>query len=243
MRLKSLASILAVLALAVPAITGAAGNNLSWDACGSDGVVLKEFACDRNTGAHVVLGSTRPYTDLPAVVGMSAELDLVVPSTGWPDWWRFFVEGACRRASLSATFLDPAFGAGVCADPWQGRATGIVMSYLLESSWYGLARLQLSSALPTGDSVAVAANEQIYLFTVRFDHQLTVGSGACTGCRLPVCILLRRVTLHQPIGVGDYTYNGPDERDNVFWQSSSLPSGCFVATRNRTWGAIKGMYR
>lgn len=232
-----------LLAMLAASPIHAVGNNLSWDACGSDGEFLRSFACGENTGADVLVGSVRPHMDLPAVVGMSAELVFVAPSTAWPDWWQFHTEGACRRASLSAAFVDPAFGNGACLDPWQGQAIGGVASYSLAGVAFGTARLHLSCAVLSSNTVPISTDEHTFLFTLRIDHQRTIGTGACAGCATPMCLMLRSVTLHQPEGVGDYSWNGPDERDHVLWQPSSFPAGCYVPTQNRTWGAIKSLYR
>lgn len=243
MRPRSFVAVLLASCLAWSSAARAGGNNLSWDACGSDGTLLKAFACDRNTGADVLVASTRLPLDVPHVIGVSGEIDLVTPFATWPDWWRFFANGTCRRTSLGALFTDPGSGAGACTDPWAGIAVGAVMGFSIDPVPFGLARVQVSSSVANENAVALAEGDHVFVFALRIDHQRTVGADACTGCQTPVCILLRRLTLHQPVGEGDHSYFGPDERDEVFWQSSSLPNGCFVPTRNRTWGAIKGMYR
>ena len=65
------------------------GINLSWDDCGSYGVSNKQFACDTNVGADVLVVSFRVNTPLPDFIGAQAILS-VRGSSALPDWWKHY---------------------------------------------------------------------------------------------------------------------------------------------------------
>ena len=72
----------------------------------------------------------------------------------------------------------------------------------------------------------------------------TVGTDACGGCMVPVCLMLNLVRIAQPPGTpgGDIEVSNPLVSNYVTWQGASLFL-CLTPTVNRTWGQVKSLYR
>jgi len=81
----------------------------------------------------------------------------------------------------------------------------------------------------------------------------TVGTGACAGCQTGVCIVFNSILLNTPILANDRTLSGPSngtDSNYCMWQGGGNPTvgvitGCPAATptKQRTWGAVKALYR
>jgi hypothetical protein len=73
----------------------------------------------------------------------------------------------------------------------------------------------------------------------------TVGTGSCSGCSLPACIVLNECKAQQPAGVGDFTVinEGPGLTRWVTWNGSPTNCPAGTPTQSRTWGAVKNLYR
>lgn len=92
--------IFAVLAIAVfcGSAAQATGIDLFWDDCGPFGVFRKDFACDSNTGAQLLLvGSFNPPEGIQEFLGISAQVDIRSSSSPLPDWWALG-PAQCRSA-------------------------------------------------------------------------------------------------------------------------------------------------
>lgn len=236
----------ALAALATPA-SHAAGINLSWDDCGAYGVENKSFACDRNAipGTASIIGSFVPPTGTTAIIGEEVVLDV---NDGWyrtiPDWWQFINVGSCRRTALSASADFTAYQS--CADYWAGLALGGATAYLTPyRNDPSQARLLLVFATAMTNAGPVDEHLEYYAFRVTISGAKSVGTDACTGCSREMCIRFTKLTLTQPVGVGDFLIWTSDQRPWVTWQGTNLVVGCnaVIPTRNTTWGALKALYR
>mgnify|MGYP003575139395 FL=1 len=92
--------ILALVVVSVPLSAlpskAASGINLAWNDCGAHGAYIEGFACDRNTGASVLVASFAPPADVDSLGGVEAIIDALSESTTVPSWWQFQSAGACR---------------------------------------------------------------------------------------------------------------------------------------------------
>lgn len=119
------------------------------------------------------------------------------------------------------------------------------MSYAVGYGGPDRARLVLIIAAPTSQ-VPFEAGVEYYAFRLLLSQENSVGAGACGGCDAPVCIVMNQLTIGQPAGMGDYVLQSAADRNYVTWQGGDIGgAGCPIATpaRNRTWGAIKSLYR
>ena len=248
-------SFLAVVALILlgPAAARAQGGiNLSWDDCGTFGHELKSFACDTNSGNDVLYVSVSSDIALPQLVGVELEVLFAFSNgTTVSPWWHLEA-GGCRPSSLTGRF-DFTGGPGSCYDVWLGQASGGV-NWQSGYTQPSFARLRGVAAIP--GSTSAPTGTEMYVFGFVIQHQKTVGNGSCAGCGDPACIVLTQVKMVQTVGVGDYVYTQPLNRQTASWACPSTyyfggppfePSGCFsncpVPARKKSWGTIKSLYR
>lgn len=213
------------------------GLNLSWGECGYAGAVSKTFACNTNTGSHVLVASFAAGPGL-CLVGCWGQLDLQTSGAVLPAWWQFRNSGFCRQTALSgsAEFSSPA-----CLGIWQSVASFGVAAYEIGLGGANRARVTASVSLPI-ECQALPGGTETGAFKLILNNDKTIGTGACPGCEENACIVFNslHLTLH------DLTVTELDvplDRNFVTWQGE-LPD-CPGATpaRNRTWGAVKTLYR
>lgn len=241
--LKILPAALCV-SMAIPAISRAAGINLSWDDCGPAGVSNKDFACETNSGGATLIGSFVAPSGINALVGIYASLDLWSSpdsvATAMPDWWQIGGTG-CRSGSISTSY-DFVTGPYSCIDPWGGAATG-GQDYALGVPSSNHARLRLIGAVPVQDSVALTENGEYYAFRVYINFHHTAGSGACRGCDAPVSIALSSMTLSQPAPRAGVVLNEAANSNVATWQGGVGLSPNRSSPQAVTYGQIRGLFR
>ena len=245
----------AALIIASAGSARAMGINLGWLDCAGQGSYqhTRTFACDTNSGGgHTLVGTFIAPQGMSAVTGYSAVLDLQTSGATLAPWWqlRASLPAGCRPASMSHS-ADFTSGPSSCFDYWQGGAIGGA-SAEYPTTAANKARLKAIAALPFGDSriTSIAAGTEVYTFKLTINNAKTVGLGACAGCSDEVCIALNSVLITQTPGApnGNFMLVNPAVSNHVMWQGWSPADpfqGCplVVPTRDRTWGAIKAIYR
>lgn len=235
-----LLSLTAVLMLAANAAFAAAGINLSWTSCGALGTSTKTFACAANTGSDVMVASYVAPSGTTGITGMEAVIDIQSSTPTMPDWWLFKNAGTCRQTALSSL---PA-GASCDGDYWAGQASGGISAYITPYlSATNRARLLIIYAVPSNLAGPVDADVEYFAFTTTITHAKSVGTGSCAGCETPMCIVLNEIKLTQGVGIGDFRI-GTAAANNIITFQGESPSNCLtVPVKNRTWGAVKSLYR
>lgn len=219
------------------------GLNLAWNDCiaggGSSDVV---FACDSNTGPNFLLQmSVVVPPGITALQGVTVEVGACMVGTPLP-WWQTLA-GQCRANAISMTF-DPTANWTSCPDLWQGNP--VVQFFQVENST-GHLKLNGTAVLPEGTTLAVPADgTEIYLGRIEIRRSKTIGAGSCAGCGYPVGLALFAVRVLQVRPAPDFWITQPATRNWASWNLGWDPGGwslCYVPTQNRTWGAIKSLYR
>jgi hypothetical protein len=239
----------ALAALLVAPAHAASTINLRWDAClGDGGVANKSFACDTNVGTERLLGSFVPPMDMFGTTGSEIAVDLGTFGPALPAWWTFKNVGTCRQSSLAINAVVPAT-AVACVDWASGQATAILVAYIPLTS--SSARITAVTTLPLPLLEGPIAGTENYAFTLTINHLKTVGTGACAGCDVPMCIALRQITIKNEPPQGSVLLaigRQPSDKLSdsfVLWQAPPGQTSCAhsVPARNRTWGEVKSLYR
>jgi hypothetical protein len=198
-------------------------------------------ACTTNTGTvTTVFGSIiLPAVTRVGFVGTQSVLDVGTSAATLPDWWR---ADACRAAAFSIAG-DAAMG-GSCPTLWDvvppagSNLTG----------QYGLhgpdgERLLLGTVLASTDAYDLVGDGQteLSIFKLTILRTKTVGTGSCAGCLAPVTLMLNEVNV-QTLTDSPATFlriTAPIANNWISYNAGFLP----VAAKNRTWGAVKALYR
>lgn len=244
--LLSVLTLAAVAGLATSALA-APGLNLSWNDCSSAGTVNRTFACGVNTGSNLAVGSFLAPAGITAMTGNEAVLDLISSSSPLPAWWDFTNAGACRQTSLSVNFVLSATTTSACVDYWSGQAAGGIAAYRTNSTINptpapNRARIVAAYAVAPDLAAPIDADTEYFSLNIVINNQKTTGAGNCLGCSDPVCIVLNSINITQPVGVGDFLVSDAATSRAITWQGTG-PDCNTVPTQNRTWGAVKALYR
>jgi hypothetical protein len=226
--------------LALTSSTALAGGvNFAWTECLSGGGVSnRTFACNTNTGTNVAIGSfmlTQPMADF---VSVEVVVDLQAQDPALPAWWTFSpAVGNCRGSVLSMTF-DFSVLAGGCADPFGQPATGSLANYSPNGN---RARALGVAAIDAGAPAAVSDATEYYGVRMAITNAKTAGAGNCAGCNIPVALVLNSINA---VGLTGNEFNGNVIASNcITWQSATAGTCAATPTQNKTWGAIKSIYR
>ncbi len=241
--------LLTLLLLAAPAApASASGFSMAWDQCfESGGASQRLFACDADTGMDVLAVSVVPPADMPQFMGASVIIGVFVTSGDLPPWWQT-AAGQCRADAIVPSFDPTALPLTPdCPSLWGDTVP--VQGWVIQQGLDGPGTFRINSAasVPPGYERMVYGNVESYLVEqVIFLHAKTVGADACEGCGTGACLRLTELTLSQPAGVGDYVvYNEayPGSSGATFNAQGGNNSPCATPTVNRTWGAVKSLYR
>jgi len=266
--------LLALAACAIPAVAvpasaavSAPGVNIRWDNCFADGGVWnKLFACDTNTGSESLVLSYALDTQMTNVSGNEIIVDFSSPNSTLPAWWSFKNVGTCRQTSLSLTLTPPA-GMAQCLE-WAPSAlqAGGIGAFATGFFGPGWGRITAATAVPQPDLATIEPDNEYFLASLVINHAKTVGTGACTGCDVPVCIVFQRLRVDTPTAANDRTLShGANFQGSqiAYWQNgyaSNVSVNCnqfggncettftcvpYSATQARgsTWGQVKSLYR
>jgi hypothetical protein len=246
--------------LLVPARALAAqGMNLAWVHCmGDGGVQNQSFACNTNTGAHIMHGSFVLGSDFPNVIATEIILQLAADSPALPAWWQLKNPGSCRQPYLAGVFLPDPLNV-VCVDWSNGQMVGGIGAYCTVTfpcaapvPSPNAAVIKAINAVAQSSAMTLTAGVEYYDFSLSISNGKTVGSGACDGCTTPVCIVLNSINV---VDIGNLhprklTTGTVPGSNFVTWQGGGSPNvggviGCPAATptQRSTWGSVKSLYR
>ena len=234
---------LALLLLAGTAsLATADGLMLRWQDCSGDGGVQnRSFACDSNSGSNSLVGSFSLGIPLSDVNGDELVLDLASAGVTLPDWWRFRSAGSCRQLALTIAAHD---GIG-CPDLFELQASMNIASYVVGTFGPNSARILSVNAVPPSLTVELAGGQEYAIARWSISNVKTVGTGACSGCATPVCILfnIAHITTYGDLNNAIIANAAFPGSNFASWQSAGTTVCIRTPTRNSTWGAVKSLYR
>lgn len=233
-------------AFAVPSSAQSYGvSSLAWSDCGAAGVSARTFACNTNTGSEQLVVSFRPPAGVTDAFEYDADLIVgVIDFTTVPDWWNFLTPSGCRRTSVTVS-ANLSFPSGACEDPWTGLAFALVSASPLITTGGGAMvreRLHVTVALPNASPVPLDPATDYYGLRMSISHAKTTGTGACTGCSQPMCITLGSTSLLTNPANPQQLVFSQTPIHSVSWNGGQTCDR-LVAVKNRTWGALKTLYR
>lgn len=242
--MKKIATLtVALLALSASYALAAGGLYLHFNGCTLDGGTFSSsFACDVNTGSEALIASVVIPADMPMFLGTSAIVDVSVDAPALPDWW-LTATGQCRANAITMSF-DPAVLATACPDIWGGTPNLSVFQVQQYLHGANTVRLNGGAAIPAGQEISLIADGTTELNAARvtINHSKSTGVGACAGCTFGACLVLQECYLQQPAGFPVYRVTTPIA-NVVTFNSGSLQCTGATPSKNRTWGAVKGLYR
>jgi hypothetical protein len=241
-----------LLALSATVAAAGPGVGLRWNACLSDGGLLnKNFACSSNTGTNLLVGTFEMGADLLQTSGNEVVIDLASASNPLPAWWAFKNAGTCRQTALAMNFTYSATAIN-CADWAQAQSAGGIGAYNIGARGTNTARLVAAIAVPPNALQNLVAAQEYFSFNLTISNAKTAGTGNCTGCSDPVCIVFNSINLTTPILANNVKLSGPSngtDANYCTWQGGlgvavGAVSGCPAATptKNATWSQVKSMY-
>jgi hypothetical protein len=240
----------ALLALTASVASAAPAINLAWSDC-VDGVAStlnRNFACTTNSNAvaDVAVASFIAPAGMDLFISLETTFEFAQGVAGpVVPWWQWKGTGRCHNGGLS---LNNSFGALAACDQgaWSAVASGGVGAMLDDNPSPGRSQGNGVLAVSGSSATALVPDVHYYGLNFAFSHAKTVGTGACTGCSTPVCFRLKSLKTVQPANSpgGNVEITTEGTRAYVTYQGATEAT-CILATptRNKTWGAVKALYR
>lgn len=262
---------LLLLALAVaPAFSAPNpyGLDVAWDQCyGDGGTPNRNFACNTNSGSERIVLSFVTDQRIENINAIEMYLQIASDSPTLPSWWSMKNAGTCRPTTPTFTVSPPDPSSTICLD-WGGGIFGSagIGYYNIGAAGANTATTAAVVGVPSGLGLLVDPGIQYFTGSFLISHTKTVGTGACSGCQTPVCIIYSHMRLYVEGQPGFYrAFTTPANTPNsqlVTWQGGQFSNlqhncdpvtglctnsfGCFtqpVSARANTWGAVKALYR
>ena len=225
----------------------AQGVNLYLNDCGAGSSVhTVTNACTSNSGiAFVAYGScVVPRVTKQAFIGTMNVIDIQTSAATIPDWWR---ADDCRATGF-ALVTDATLG-GSCPTIWD-RVPPAGNNIFALPFVGGSARVRflLGVVLYSYDAYDLVGDgtTELSVFKWIVLNQKSVGAGACGGCSTGACIVLNDVQIQ---GLYDHTVadfidiTNPLGSNSITYNTGAPVCAGSTPTQNRTWGALKSLYR
>jgi hypothetical protein len=232
-----------VLALGAAPVQAQGGLNLSWDGCTLDEAhhQHKTFSCDTNTGPDFQLfASVVVPVDVPRLVACELMVDVwMFGRSELPPWWLTAV-GQCRANAVRISF-DPTVLQTNCSDLWAGVPTVSLFQVVPNGDRPYMTRIKGAAAISAGQEVHVPADgAELNVCRITLSRTKTTGAGSCPGCQACALISFEQCLLKQPPDLLNIWVTNPYGEWWADWNGNCTPPD---PVHNRSWGAIKGMYR
>lgn len=268
MKLPLLRSVLLLACVAGSAVAAPNpyGINAAWTDCyGDGGTSNRQFSCNTNLGTERLVLSFVVDQAVQNVCGMEMYLQLASDGSTLPSWWSMKNAGTCRPTSLAFTIQPPNPLSTECLD-WGGGSFGSagIGYYNIGSLGPNVVTTAAVTAVPQGLGLTLDPGVEYFTGSYIINHAKTTGTGSCSGCQLPVCVLYSHMKLYvdgggPAIRVLTTPANTPNSQ-LATWQSGqffNLQHTCDsqtcvnsffcstqpVSSRHSTWGAVKSLYR
>jgi hypothetical protein len=198
------------------------------------------------------------------VSGQEIRATILAASPTLPNWWSFKNAGTCRQSSLAYSPTLPP-GSVNCVDWSSETESGAIGAYSIGFNGQpNSVSVGIAEAVPASGLETLFAGQEYFACCLLINHTKTVGTGACTGCDQPVCLVIESLTVATPLLANNVCIaggaNGPGS-EFARWQGAletshsytcHVMSGCthdfscvpaVTPTRGSTWGAVKALYR
>jgi len=236
LRLLVLSCLGAANAQAAPALS------LGWLDCRpAGGSSNQSFGCGSNTAEMLLYPAFELGAAIDSVFQLEMVIDLQHASDPLPVWWRLD-PNQCRADQAVA---DGVFLSG-CTDPWSGQGVAAVQGYLAgpPGRLGSQARLLVAATVPSLDPVSLIAGISYSAPRVRIR---TGNTTTCAGCLGTACLVLNSIRVLRLPGASPeaitLTVPSGETANWVSWQGGAGADCASVPVRNRTWGAVKSLYR
>jgi hypothetical protein len=254
---KSLALCTALLTLTVASSAFAAGLTLNWNQCiGAGAVGNVAFDCAGGGGPYKLAMELQT----PALTGWFAtdiDLDLQVQTPALGSFWHMEGPG-CNSTGLAISPDRSGLAATTgCLNTYVGSGGASVSSLITAyGAGYGganRARILVTVARSASSPINPTATQNYYMSHLSFftDASVEGGGGTCVGCTEPAAVVWNSATLFTVAGAGS---NSP-EAGQIQVDNPGLSTNCMsingggagvcsaTPTLNKSWGAIKALYR
>jgi hypothetical protein len=237
--MKKILTLAAALLVVAASSAMAQGLNLSWGNCGTAGTSTVAINCNSNAGALLVANaSVFPQVPMNTFAAATCVIDVKVNGGTLPPWWQTNT-GQCRANSIGMSF-DPNNNVSDCVDIWAGNPN-LQVTAIQQGVWGAdWVRLNGVAAIPAGSEIPLATGTELWVCRITINKANTL---TCAGCSQPAQIVLNEIAMQDPNQPQQRVTNPGDNACIGLSGGQPLCAGGATPAQNRTWGAVKNLYR
>jgi hypothetical protein len=178
---------------------------------------------------------------------MDIQVDQTTP-TAVPCWWNLSVPPRNTQYAMGFAYTGTS---GNCHDYWgdvPGGPSGGVAANLISPTRTRVHGVVAVDALAAAATTQPAVGDEVFSFSFTLKFGSAAG-GTCTGCSTPACLSIPLIRVTQT-NAPYYELTYPSTRNWITMNDGAaggIPkTACpldFLPTVNKTWGAIKTLYR
>lgn len=257
--MKKILTLAASLMVVTATAAMAGGVNIGWNECFAGGGTSNlSFACNSNAGAlGLAVVSVVPSVPMTNVVSATVVMDVQTGTPTTPAWWAL-QPGGCRSGAAVMDFAAT-FDAYTCLSVFQGTTdtnllatnTDVIGVGQVVAGVGGPNRIRFVSVGAVQPSLAATVDDVTEYAVVKFAINKSKSAGAppaCAGCNVGATLVVNEVKIQQPLGEGDQRVVNAADRQGITYTSTAAgavapPTIGATPTQNRTWGAVKSLYR
>jgi hypothetical protein len=241
-----------VLSVTILAFTAApvsaAGLSLTWDACATDAGATsdKSFDCANPAGVARLYGVFNSPANA-AMLAFDFSIDIGIDAATLPDFWHFQTPITPTGCNDGVALRDNRpFAVCTAVNPWgtDGDGASTNVGYGPESGGPNRARFVGNVYRTSTFNVVAGTNYYGMHFEIPFEKASEAG-GACAGCTATAAIVWNSGLIGTPSAGG---------AEDIWISGAGIASFCATANgatslcgatpaRNKTWGALKSLYR
>lgn len=228
----------------------AAGLDLTWSACNTDGgLSTLDLTCDDNAVVSELVGCFQLPSAMDSLFGIEVSLDVEVDAAALPAFWQFDAAG-CNATGLAVSPAEPASGCAGIPNVWGAGGTGGDATRAYFSMHLGRptrGRLLGSLFRIDANPANVASETNMFAFRILIaSANASEAGGTCAGCTTPGVIVWNSAeftsvasTAPPPILLTNSGVTGQCARFN----GGTMGACAATPTQQSTWGRLKSLYR
>jgi len=243
--MKRIAFIVATLLLAAP--PAFAGLDLTWDGCNNGtGAQTVTLDCANPSAVSALVGGFQVPAAVDSFYLVDIVLDFQTEAASLPAFWQF---DGCDAGGISLSLARPGIGCTDLVNPWGAGGVDGEVTRAFQTGVHGIkrGRMVVTIFLQPNAPIHLDAGTNYFAFRILFSTTFaTEAGGSCAGCTSPVVVVWNSAAFTSiaaasppPLVVTTSGLVGQCARAN----SATLPTCDATPTLNRTWGALKALYR
>lgn len=239
--------VLFAVALLVCAAPAMAGVDLLWDTCAPGGVATKTLVCSDGNANVLYASWEQPVTLSGNFIGVDYTWDVQTQAAATPAFWDFNTPTSAASCNFFYLLQKNRAGCTTASNLWGFNGGSATASFNYGAQFNGVPnRGRCVGSVVRSAASPTTANAGTSYYLLHLELYGDAESNGCPGCTQPAAIVFNQATLLS-LGNGAEAAPIPVTGPGLVSNCASANGGDTICgatpTQNKTWGALKSLYR